>query len=291
MFEDAFSFHIRPVIRDNTEPYEILEWYIDSVMQILGGKYNNTFYQFLENNNESFQISLDIELGDFSAAGVFWIKKIRKSYRMWMEYVLNGMMEIGVPTIWDYAHSLEEELCCEFHWDEPQRDWYDSDEDFNTHMEYLQDQLNEFQNGKKEVLNTSMSFSHNRPERLLKPRNEKEQLIFDCIKLGLETIELFKSKELTLQSFNCIETINNGGLGVEAQYIIIDKWWKNHIHPWSEHYVFEQAIDERANVGISPWSTKNLSKKFDEDEFDHTPMLLIHEFFNLMLKIEQLWTH
>lgn len=285
MFQDYFCYHIKPVIRETTEPYEILDWYIDSIEHLLKDDYQYDLKEFMSVNKHTdmhLNISIDFEYHDFHGFSVDWIDNIPKKYQLYFRKLFYNLKQIGIPDIWvDYIDCIDEVFELEQFDHYPKDDEEDKKEKAKAKKTYL--------DGINAVKDSRINFEdwNYLLPKVPEAKNKEEQRLVDVIQHSKKVFSLFKKEEKTVGHYTSYSSVCNGYLDVPSQFLILESY--QNASKWIEYHVFEQFIDVTANqVGIAPWTVENEKKKpLDLDDYHFEPMYLLSKLSEMLFYLEK----
>jgi hypothetical protein len=266
--DSKFAFHldpmIKPIIRDTTEPYEILQWYSEAIDHILKEQeLNHNLERALLGHDDTYYVSEKFEGDEFYGIPVGWIKDAPKKYQKWLRYILFHFYEFGLFDVWRYAewYTYEEEM------------YADEMEDAEEHeRKEMQERLDEITEGKSELAKTEPAVEDKMPKRLTKPKDETETLIYKAIIDGLDFISASKDGKMCIDAFESLEDRDNGCLPLSHLFMMMDGYYR--CSDYVESYICNQGIDVQANqVGITAFEIMSFGdEEIDEDTFDFSPI-------------------
>jgi hypothetical protein len=283
-FQNYFDILERPIIRKNTEPFEIAEYYYqiakdlcvanDIDHNIIGLFLNNAHSQFEEESKPLLYFRTDVQ--EFFGFGIGWVKSLNNNYKNWFLYIFQCLRnDFQLSDSWEIIEILS------------QSGMYDPenfDDTDKEEQENAREQREEIAKMKTvEFAKFPFKKKYKRPARIQKPQTDFEKKVYPVILTGIELLEEIKGKSI-FDFFNMDEADGYGHMYLSYVYLICDSWYN--ATPEVGYHVFEQFIDDHANqVGITPYEIG--SDKFDLDDFDFTPILLLNKFHSQFNPLER----
>jgi hypothetical protein len=289
-FKDELDACIKPMIRNTTEPYEILKWYYYTVKNVFER------YPDLETNlddwicrgpdviveDERYEgLVIDELIGqqELFLLGVNWIDQIPTRYQKWFRYIYSQFRSIGFYSIWDY--------CQEYMVDkEHMAEMYEIDDVNQLDMENENHALYASMIKMIDIIeNETNVLNHDRPKNMPHPKNKKEEYLSNKLQKALDLLELIGNYNI-YQNYR-IEDGEHGALSLYQMFFIVDdavNW-----NPFFRQHIYYEHLEQTANnFGVAPWRFGiDDTKVFDIDDINTEKYHYINDVAQLLLEVEE----
>lgn len=298
-FESYFDVIMKPVIRETTEPHEIVAWYYevaDELCESYGlchnisdffsdNPKNRTFYRKNEGLN-GITVNINENVEEFYGFGIEWILSLNSNYKNWLMYIISRISAFGAEDAWSI---LQEQMECHPFLD---REWIDMEKDETDPDSYAQS-IEHMEESRMLITieNEKMIKFYDlpKPKRLFLPKTQEDKKIYSLIHAGMAFVKAVDESGKTIHDFyDKEETHNEGLLPLERVFLICRSW----MNPSKvvEKYVFEETIDETANqIGICSYhiTSPSVKDEFDPTIFNFEPINKLILFHNQFSTIER----
>lgn len=283
-FESYLDVMVPPLIRSTTEPFEVADYYAQTVIDILDcdGFQQNIVDFFTKDKN--ILIEFRDSPGGFYTMPFGWINFVDSNYKNWMLFIMRRLSEFGIDDQWRYLREVKE-----FDPDMDEEDLNARKDEFDEE-EFLERLLDadQFASDFNIEMKRELKFKKaKRPTSLRKPECPSENLIYLLIQQGIELVDQFKPKQSINQFSNETKAYENCHLTLDQVYFLCE--YNNKVSDTVQSFVFERIEDMANQCGIADYCISHpIDKEYDPDAIDVSTILKLNKFAENLNEVAQL---